>query len=546
MKTLYLRDFTGTVDEPAYHLYRALTAAREQKADRLVIDPGVYEINETWCVERYLAYSNHDYNGPKRLAALIEDMEDFEIDGGGATFVCHGLVTPIGILRSRNIRVHDLTLENPDTMFWQVKVTGHGEGYVDVARMYGGDSIRLERGKLGANYKGHARFPMSTNIEFNGQSGEIEPGTADQTLGVDLNDLQYEMLADGTLRIHGVKRYPPLGNVLILSATRRLGAGVYCLESQNVTLENITIHSCYGMGLLAQMSEDITLRHFCTQRKGDCWYTACADATHFVNCTGTVRVEDCLFEGQLDDALNIHGMYTRIVGRGERELLVQEMHEQAKDIRIYRPGDRVQALRPDPLLPYAWKTVREVEYISGDIIRILTEEPVEDIAVGDDLENITRAADLVFARNVVRNNRARGMLIATPGKVLLEDCYFHASGTAVKFESDGAYWYESGATTDVTIRACHFDRCVHGRWGTAPVQCAPRKTTEEGKYYHGTIRVQGCTFTLFGEEIARMDNVAHFVFTGNRITPAEGKEALLLLHHVGEAEVQPDQPITTY
>lgn len=34
-----------------------------------------------------------------------------------------------------------------------------------------------------------------------------------------------------------------------------------------------------------------------------------ADATHFSNCGGQIRLIDCTFENQKDDASNIYGLY---------------------------------------------------------------------------------------------------------------------------------------------------------------------------------------------------------------------------------------------
>ena len=35
-----------------------------------------------------------------------------------------------------------------------------------------------------------------------------------------------------------------------------------------------------------------------------------ADATHFINCKGFIRMTGCTFTNQKDDATNIHGWYS--------------------------------------------------------------------------------------------------------------------------------------------------------------------------------------------------------------------------------------------
>lgn len=541
MQTIYFRDHQKSGDT-GYDLYRLLTDLRGQSGVKIVFDKDTYTVTADRCFERSLNISNHGWNGPKRIAALIEDMTDIELDFSGSTLITPGVITPFAFIRSKGVTVRNVIMENPQTMFLQAKVVGHGDGYVDLLKMHGKEQFRIRRGELMADYY-ECLFPMGTHIEYKGDTGEIETGTADVTLGTWTADLRAEDMGDDILRLHGVKRYPPIGNILIISAARRLGCGFFCEDTTDILCENVTIHSCYGMGLLAQTCENITLRCFNTLRHGDQYYTSNADSTHFVNCTGLVLVENSTFEGQLDDALNIHGMYTKIVDKTENEIFVNEVHSQAKGIRIYRAGDRIQVLKPDTLIPYTEKSIKEVEYINADLVRILLNESTEDIIVGDDIESLNRAADLIFRGNIVRNNRARGMLIATRGKTVIEDCYFHSSGSAILFESNGDYWYESGGVQDVTIRNNTFDACKHGGWGRAIVDCVPRKAIEEGKYFNREIKVLDNKFHMVTDAVAILDNIEHAVFRGNTVTAAEGVSPRVIVRHVGNAEIETELPV---
>ena len=541
MQTIYFRDHQKSGDT-GYDLYRLLTDLRSQSGVRIVFDKGEYTVTPDRCFERSLNISNHGWNGPKRIAALIEDMTDIELDFSGSTLITPGVITPFAIIRSKGVTIKNVTMENPYTHFLQVKVVGHGDGYVDLLKMHGKEQFRIRRGELMADHY-ECLFPTGTHIEYKGDTGEIEWDTADNTMGIGVYDMRAEDMGNDILRLHGVKRYPPIGNILIISAARRLGCGFFCEESSDILCENVNIHSCHGMGLLAQVCENITLRCFNTIRHGDQYYTANADSTHFVNCTGLVTVENSTFEGQLDDALNIHGMYTRIVDKTENEIFVNEVHSQAKGIRIYRAGDRVQVLKPDTLIPYTEKSIKEVEYVNADLIRLVLCEGADDIVVGDDVESLTRAADLIFRGNIVRNNRARGMLIATRGKTVIENNYFHSSGSAILFEANGDYWFESGGVQDVTIRNNKFDGCKHGRWGRAIVDCVPRKATEEGKYFNREIKVLDNEFYMVTNDVAILDNIEHAVFRGNTVTAAEGITPRVVVRHVGNAEVETDLPI---
>ena len=523
--------------EFAYTMSRAIAAAKAEGATRIDIPTGVYKITPDWCAEKSVCISNHGWNGPHRFIALIEDMADLTLDFHGSTLDCEGIITPFAILRSRNISIENVTLDNPNTGMIEARVLGQREdGGIELEVFAGRSVFALKDERLYYKFHENSLFCCGTNIEFN-PAGEIEAGTGDVTMGTWLGDMRFVETEEGHLLAYGAKRVPPVGNILVISATRRLGSGVFCEESCGITCKNVIVNGCFGMGFIAQMCSDIHLDNFSSVRAEGRYHAADADATHFVNCSGKVLVENCLFEGMLDDALNIHGIYTRIVGKGEKELLVREMHNQATGIRIYRPGDRVQALKPAPLIPYAELTVRTVEYINGEIIRLTFEESVEGIEVGDDIENISHETDLVFRNNTVRNNRARGMLIANRGTTVIENCYFHTSGTAVKFESDGEYWFESGGTTDVVIRNNKFDGCKHGGWGTAVIECQARRETLEGKYFHQAIRVLDNEFIMYNKRVCLIDNVGEFVFEGNTVTPTEeGLE--LIVRHNATARVQ--------
>jgi hypothetical protein len=358
--------------------------------------------------------------------------------------------------------------------------------------------------------------------------------------------MHFEDIGGDLLRLYGVKRYPPIGNYEILYITPRLGAGIFCEDSSDLYFENVTVHGCLGMGVIAQTCHNVHLNGFNTLRKGDRYYTANVDGSHFVNCTGLVRVENCTFEGQLDDALNIHGMYARIEKVAGNEIFVREVHDEARGIRVYRAGDRIQVLDVSSLIPYAEKTIIEAEYLNQDIIRLVLKEGTDGVREGDDIENLDRTADLIFKNNTVRNNRARGMLIATKGKVIIEDCYFHTSGAAILFEADGDFWFESGGTRDVTIRNNFFDGCKYSTWGSSVISCAPRKRIEEGKYFHKKMDIVDNRFHMTMGYAVQLDNIESATFTGNTVTAADGIEPKITVHHVKNENIDTEIKIERY
>ena len=545
MKTVFFKDHRKSGDD-GYDIYRFFTDLDTKSDLKIVFDKDTYDIYPNYCSERCLNLSNHGWNGYKRIAVVLENMENVELDFCGSTFVSHGVMTNFALTNCKNITIKNLTLEYPSSMFLQARIIAHGDGYVDLEKMMGKEQFYIDRnGMLCLDYY-KSTFRIYNGIEYRGDTGEIEYGTNDNPFGARLDTMRFEDIGDDKLRLHGVKRYPPIGNLEILYITPRLGAGFFCEDCSDLHFENITIHGCLGMGIIAQTCHNVHLDNFNTLRKGDRYYTANVDATHFVNCTGLVKVENCTFEGQLDDALNIHGMYARIEKKTDREIFVREVHDEARGIHAYRNGDRIQIVNAKSLVPYTEKTVERAEYINQEMIRLVVREGTDDISVGDDIENLDRVADLIFRNNIVRNNRARGMLIATKGKTLIEDCYFHTSGAAILFEADGDFWFESGGTRDVTIRNNFFDGCKYSTWGSSVISCAPRKAIEDGKYFHKKMEITDNRFHMTMGYAVQLDNIEYVTFKGNTVTAADGIQPKITIHHVGHEDVDTEMKIERY
>ncbi len=528
-------------EHPALDFERILRHCRKEAISRLVVPKDTYLIEADFCAQQYMSMSNHGHNGPKRIAFLIEDMEDFEIDFCGSLLMCQGVLTPFALLRSKNIRIKGVRLDSEFTQMLEARVVAHNEdGSVDLEPIRGMEGFVLHRGLLFCHRAVYSRDlqPLHLQVEFRPDTGEIEYGTGDNTFDLKPMELNFEQLENGNLRCTNAKRQPPIGNVMVFMGARRVGAGFFLEDSDGVTLSDVIVYACYGMAFIAQLSKNITLSDFHTKRAEGRYLSANADATHFVNCSGDITVENCSFEGQLDDALNIHGMYTRVLEAKENEILVRQMHIEATGIRIFHKGDRIRALPTDTLIPYAEYTVESAEYINDRLCRVTLDRSADEISVGDDVEVISVSANLIFRNNTVHNNRARGMLIANVGSSLIENCYFHTSGSSVKLECDGEYWFESGGVGELTIRGCTFDRCLHGKWGKAVIEAQKRKRVEENKYFHRRVIIENNDFNLYADGIVQINNTEEFIFRGNLIQAKDGLSPTVTTAHIKESSVQ--------
>lgn len=512
MKTLFFEDFrTGNV---TLDIRDFLSEAAAQKAYRLEFKKQTLNIDSFYAFQFAAAVSNHGFNGFKKAAFLFENTDRMEIDFCGSEIICDGDVSPFIFSKCSDIILKNVDIICRNMNVLQGRVALCTDEFTELDEIIN-DGVEIIGGRLYARHKDNLLADAEIDLEYNGTTGRIENNSGDCNLGVPTNELNFERIGD-RIRIYGVKRRPPIGNRLVFSCTRRMNFGILCDCSENMRFENINMYSAHGMGIIAQMCENISVDGFNTLRRESYCYSLCADATHFVQCRGEIRVENCVFKGQFDDALNIHGIYTRITDKRDNSIIVREIHPQTKGIKIYREGDRIAALNPKTLIPYAEFTVKNVEYINEDSIRLWLKEDISEIRVGDDIENISCDAELIFRNNRLEFNRARGMLIATRGRVLIENNYFSTSGSAIKFESDGEFWFESGAVKNVTMRNNIFDNCKHAEWGKAVIEFQARTETEEEKYYHGEINICDNDFILYDENAMILDNISRLKISGNR------------------------------
>lgn len=527
----FYRDFCTTSDH-AYNMRQALRYCKEHRETELILDQGTYDFYPDKAAEAYYCITNHGYAGLKRIGLHLRDMQDLTVDGNGSTFVFHGIMCPIIVDSCRNITLRHINLDTPEVFILQGKIVEVGDGYADWQPEYG--TFTFRHNDLYIEIGGESA-PGKNPLEYNSQTHALRANTANFCFGPRFAEQRKEQLPNGNIRIYDVTKKPVLGDRVVINAEKRFTSNIFIKDSENTTIEDLTIYRGIGMGVVAQRSKDITFYRYNTKPRDGYYFSASADATHFNNCKGLIRLENCSFENQLDDGLNIHGLYTKIEEKTENTLLLHFMHKEARGIDVYSVGDTVAAADPQSLLSAWHGTITDIEPLNLDYVRITVDTSTEDVRVGDILEDVTANADLTVRNCIFRNNKCRGMLLGTRGKVVIENCEFHSAGCGIKFECDGEYWYESGPARDVTIRNNVFDHCKDGDRDMAIIECTPRKKVVENQYYHQNIRIENNVFKTNGEPVLYADNIDGLVFSGNQISDL--RENSITVNHCTNVQI---------
>lgn len=518
------------------NLFHALVACHEKKATCLQFEKDTYHFSEEFAREIALCIANHGENGFKRTAFLLDGMTDFTIDGGGSHFVFDSVMNMVTALSCKNITLKNFTVSMPIAPYPEGCVISTGENYFDVKFNYHCELIIENDDLLIPNGDSFER--AICNIEFNGKTHEIEFGTGDNTAGVPLYSIKKEKIAPNTIRFFDSPRIPKRGNILALMISRRYVSGLFFDSCENVCISDVTIHSCVGIGVMAQRCHNFTISNCSVSAKTGKYISTGADATHFVSCTGKIKVENCLFEHMLDDALNVHGVYVKIHKAEKGRAIVKYCNSSTTGVKLFKVGDKICQMDQHTLIPDKEATINGIREINNEFTELIFDEAIE-FTKDYVIENLTAYPELLLKNCKIRNNRARGVLIATRKKCIIEGCNFHTGGSAIVLECDGSFWYESGAVMDLTIQNNSFDKCKHAIWGNGVIFIPPREKALEKQYYHGVITIKDNTFNLCFDDVLYTDNISELIYENNI------SNAVQNLHtcHIGKTKTQPDAKV---
>ena len=173
--------------------------------------------------------------------------------------------------------------------------------------------------------------------------------------------LTVEGVGEGCLRFYNSALKVKAGMKVLATGDNRPTCNIVVNKSSDVTFDSLTMYSSYSMGVLAQVSKNITVDKMTVKAHDKMLSSLSTDALHFVNCSGLVRVADSTFSNQLDDALNVHGIFTKITEKSDDCIIVKFMHKSAKGIDIYDAGDKISVLDPRSLVGNSCYTVKKAE-----------------------------------------------------------------------------------------------------------------------------------------------------------------------------------------
>ena len=452
------------------------------------------------CDDSYVALRALDTKS-FNVFVLIKDKKNVTIDFGGATLVMHGKIQPFLIDSSVNVTIKNCNVTYDRPPFTEAEILEYTPECVRI-RLNKLCPCRLEDGRLipysdtwenlRLNYKGKfyqvfdpvTRKGCGIGLGVMGNHIELEPDWP-------YTPVPFVAEADGDdiLLKGNIPEYYQAGKILIITHELRSLSSVFAVDSKDLKLENYRILSGWGMGIYTYRTENITLDHFVMthDEKSPCIIANAADGLHTFGTSGTIEIRNSIFEGMIDDAINIHSNFRTVQSVSGNVIYSHLASCEKQAIDLYRVGDEIAVYRGKTMEETARYVITKIEDAGNNVKKFTVDRPVSEHADGDLIESLTANCD-VNIENCIFGKANSHMRLQTRGKFVMRNCEIELP---LLLSGDASFWFESGPLTDFTVEGCRF---IGGRALVAlrseimPSEAAP--------YYHRNLKILNNEFDV--------------------------------------------------
>ena len=478
-------------------------------------------------------YDFYAPQGNRIFSMNIDGQKNLTIDGQGSEFFFHGIIGVARLNESENVTMKNLSVDWEKPYIAQGNIVQAADDHFDVQFDTQEYPFEVTEGQV--FFTG---FPGGTGkrqldgycLLFDKETKELVTQTRDYWHSPNGTA---EHLRDNVIRFHGrLGSKPEPGTYMAFWLGRYIQVAIDLMFCKDIVLENIDIYHALSHGVNAFKVENLTLRkvNYKTNDQKDRVFTIVADGYHLNTCKGLVKIEHCSQVGMGDDFLNLHGMNVMVQKRIDDYTVEVGVSGRGNASYVLGAGDEVWFLDGSTVQRGETGTIREIKEIrEGSRLiakHIIFEQKIPDVLKEQDvLENKTWNAELEVRHcRILKQHRARGLLISTPLRAVVENNYFRTAGAAILVEGDVNYWYESGGVNDLVIRNNVFEDCFSsgyaGDWWHAVITIHPsfRPQSVEDEAYHRNIRVENNEFKSFDYPILFARSVRNLKFIGNTLS----------------------------
>lgn len=458
---IYLKDFgleKARKKDCTPFLNEALKNITGTNPTKLVFPKGEFHFYPEASQKRDYFESNTTDVNPRNCTFLFEKINNLVIDGKGCKLIFHDQMQPFTFDGCKNAVLKNISIDWEQPLIAQAKVMKANDHFIELAINIKESPYRIDDDKLFFTALKSGKEPWKSTMEFDGQGHFVVPQTGDWgCLGRDWENYVAETTMPGIVRLNfSFERKPAVGNYLVMRHAERIHSGIFIQNSKNIRIENVNLFHATGLGVLAQFSENITFDGYraIPNKAKNRYFGGGDDGIQISNCKGQITVTNCEFAGLMDDPINVHGTNVQVVEiLSKRQVKCRFMHHQSEGMEWGHTGDKISFIENSQMNSIGTGEIERFELISKELFLLTFKADLPNsLEKNDALENLTWSPDLHVSNSRFGSCRARGLLVSTPGKVVIENNIFESSGSAILIAGDANNWFESGAVTDVLIQ----------------------------------------------------------------------------------------------
>lgn len=487
------------------------------------------EQDDCFCLKGYhfsnTASIEENPQGLRPVALFLKGKKNVCIDGNGAKLIIHGIMTPFLFDECENITLENLTIDYArPTMseFTILKQTAPAEYLIKIAdfSLFDIKNNRIiwhgEKNKNGDYYwQIDYRDDMTIAMRYdpNTEYVQMMGANGDNRFPSIPEFEKIDDLGDGLLKVKlkDPNAFFPVGCTVQTRNTVRDQIGGAFVNCKNVVCKGLTIRAMHGLGLLAQLCENVTFDGLNINPAKGRTVASNADFFQASNCKGEVVIKNCVCSFGHDDFVNVHGTHLKVLEKNAENNRIKvtfvELH--SRGFCPFKAGDEIDFINRLTLLPYGSAVIKNVTQIS-DLEFLLSLDRLPEVNVGDVIENATNTPALTVENNKFGPSTGRGVLCTTRKKIVIKNNVFYKTGgNALCVEDDCNFWFESGYVTDLTFENNKIIDCAYGsldKGGVPVISVNPQVIKkDESIYVHKNITIKNNEFLRLPEESYRIE-----------------------------------------
>lgn len=378
----------------------------------------------------YYKYSKGlDFTGAKNVTISADKV----------TIMCEGWMEPISLDLCENVTIKGLTIDYKRKPFVSGDIINVSSDYFDV--QFGDEKVVTES------------MPLTRLTIWNKSENRLYPEP--------IYFPKRELLGGNKVRFHHSIPNNLLGSNTTVLNSFHFRPAILIYRSKVTSLEDVTIHSQAGMGIVGFDSKDIFIKRLSISPSKGYYQSTNTDATHFACCSGLLHFQGCYFQGQGDDATNVHGYYQTILESVDNHAIIEVQavtytHAQVADVP--RIGDIMELVEKKTLKPVKNFTVIGVKHSIPDTkVEVKLSEKLPDNISDYYLMNISKLPKLVFENSVINSHLARGILVKTRNVEIRNNVFRNGTGTAIHIGAE-SNWHEGTHSENVLVK----DNVIYG------------------------------------------------------------------------------------